>query len=133
MTRDLTLLIVDDDPELRAYLRRILEKKHARVAEVLEAADGEGAWTLLQAQAVDAVITDVNLPRLDGLGLCQRLSESHTLPPTLIVTGESSPLARARTYATRTPGCHVLAKPFNARALLEAVDQLLLDTEGDSK
>jgi serine phosphatase RsbU (regulator of sigma subunit)/anti-anti-sigma regulatory factor len=61
------VLVVDDDPVVRAVVRGAL--KRLGVAAVLEAADGEEARALLEKTGVDLVVTDLLMPRLDGLGL----------------------------------------------------------------
>lgn len=63
-------LVVDDSRELCAVLKLTLK---SREHVVLEAFDGEEAWTILQEEQVDIVISDWVMPRLDGLGLCKRI------------------------------------------------------------
>lgn len=108
-----TILVVDDDPDMRAYLRRCLRSLTGRV---VEAVDGAAALTLLRASgpgAFDLVIADVVMPGLDGLTLRQTLRDDPAIgaPAVLLVTGESP-----------RPGDEpILRKPFNAAVLREYV------------
>ena len=112
----ITILVADDDPEMRAYIRRSL-----RGARVVEAASGTEA--LAQARdgtpGPDLVIADVRMPGLDGYALCMALhADAATAAiPVLIVSGEQP----------QTTGCAdgFLAKPFNAAGLRAAVAGLL--------
>ena len=108
-----TILIVDDDPEMRAYLRRCLRSLTDRV---VEAVDGAAALTLLRASgpgAFDLVIADVVMPGLDGLSLRRTLRDDPEIgaPAVLLVTGESP----------RPDDEPILRKPFNAAVLREQV------------
>ncbi|MEM1116422.1 MAG: response regulator [Bacteroidota bacterium] len=113
-----TILVADDDPEMRAYIRRGLRSAH-----VVEAADGDEALTLARdathGRPLDLVIADVRMPGLDGYALCTALhadaGTSHV--PVLIVSGEP-PRESACAHG-------FLAKPFNAARLRDAVTRLL--------
>lgn len=64
------ILAAEDDLVSRAVLRQAL---HRLGHEVLEAADGESAWTLLEKEPVRVVVSDWMMPGLDGLGLCRKV------------------------------------------------------------
>jgi len=121
-----TLLIVDDDPELRDYMERTL-RREPRVGHVLQAEDGERAWALVRSGRVQVVVTDVVLPHLDGFALCARLDADPELRsiPVLLVTGDAAYRQGAHEYASRAARRAVLLKPFNAGALLAAVRGLM--------
>jgi CheY-like chemotaxis protein len=110
----LTILVADDDPEMRAYIRRGL-----RGARVVEAADGAEALALARYGTPDLVIADVRMPGLDGYALCVALhADAETRHvPVLIVSGEP-PQEAACAHG-------FLAKPFNAARLRDAVTRLL--------
>lgn len=123
-----TILIVDDDADMRLYLRGCLRglgggepgDQAEAVGRVLEAANGEEALQTLCANHVDLVISDVILPRLDGralLAAIRRRPEWDRLP-VLLISGEDP------AESDDSPGSW-LPKPFNARQLLVAVTQLL--------
>lgn len=111
------VLIVDDDPELRAYLRRSLTLLPARV---LEAVDGAAALTLArdaELPALDLVISDIAMPIMDGWALKAALHDDPMLTdvPVLLITGEPVQLRDGP----------VLRKPFNTRRLHACVRALL--------
>jgi signal transduction histidine kinase/ligand-binding sensor domain-containing protein/DNA-binding response OmpR family regulator len=115
------LLVVEDNDELRAYLARLFGADY----QVLAAEDGVVGWETALAQLPDLIISDVMMPRSDGLALCQRLKQhpktSHI--PVLLLT--------ARTAATHeleglgTGADAYVSKPFDP-ALLRAKAEALL-------
>lgn len=118
------ILVVDDDPQMRTYIRRCLAPISS---DVMEAADGAEALKLLQAAGqhpVGLVIADVVMPEMDGHALRNAIRGSEALreTPVLLVTGEAGP---------RQPGQGpVLAKPFNGRLLRTYVRSLLTADPG---
>ena len=113
------ILVVDDDPGMRAYVRRCLESLTSRV---IEAADGTEALEAARAAGpggVALVIADVVMPGLDGLALRQALRADPDLAavPVLLISGEvGSEVAR------QGP---LLRKPFNRRTLQVEVRSLI--------
>lgn len=111
------ILVVDDDSDMRGYMRRCLRSVAARV---VEAADGAEALEIVRSAgpgAFDLIIADVMMPGLDGLTLRKTLLDEPALgaPPVLLVTGE-----------VPGPGDEpVLRKPFNAGTLRQRVGALL--------
>jgi len=116
-------LIVDDNAEMRSYIRRCLRTYGGAENRFLEAADGLEALAHLARQAVTAVITDVVMPRMDGLTLCREIRTNHPGLPVLLVTGEVP--AEARRLAQSLDAGAALAKPFNARRLRAALMRIL--------
>jgi CheY-like chemotaxis protein len=123
----LTILIVDDDSDMRIYLRGCLRGLGDAACLVIDAADGIEALRRVRADGVGLVISDVVLPRLDGLGLRQAIREDpgHLNLPVLLISGEPEAVLLSG------PVDAFLAKPFNARELLAAVTRLMnrMETE----
>lgn len=65
------ILIADDDPDVRRMLRRLFEPDY----EVVEAEDGLAAWELFVVSRPAVLVTDIQMPRMDGLSLCRKLRE----------------------------------------------------------
>jgi DNA-binding response OmpR family regulator len=86
---DMRILIVDDDELLTQTLITNLTAQHY-VIDV--ATDGEAGWSYAQAAAYDLIVLDINLPKLNGIRLCQQLRQSKCTSPILLLTakGESS-------------------------------------------
>lgn len=122
----LRALVVDDDPELRAYVARCLTTG-PRQTTVLEAGDGAQALETIRTGPVHVVLTDIVLPGIDGLTLCRRLDESPELGtlPVLVISGDADSLAEARTYIEGRPDRAILRKPFNTTSLQAALGKLL--------
>ncbi len=116
-------LIVDDNAEMRGYIRRCLRTYGGAKSRFLEASDGLEALACLAREAVTVVITDVVMPRMDGLTLCREIRTNHPGLPVLLVTGEAP--ADARRLAQSLDAGAALAKPFNASRLRAALDRIL--------
>ncbi|HXK32403.1 MAG TPA: response regulator [Dehalococcoidia bacterium] len=112
-----TILLVDDEPVVRALLKVALEPTGSRF---VEAADGCAALEAAWREQPDAVLLDVGLPKLSGIDVCRAL-KTHPRPPrVLLITGNQ--------YADETHECGadgVIAKPFDPAALLGEVESLL--------
>lgn len=118
----LTVLIVDDDADMRLYVRSCVRGLGSVIDRVLEAADGLEALPLLRSGTVDVVITDVFLPRMDGYALCDAIKADPALRrvPVLIISGEDG----APPAVIGADG--FLAKPFNALQLQTALQELVV-------
>ena len=93
--------------------------------DVVEAVDGEDAFDKAQARAFDLVLTDQNMPRLDGIGLTKKLRDNPKFKatPILILTTESSDQMK---QAGRNAGATGwLVKPFDPTKLLEVIKKVI--------
>jgi CheY-like chemotaxis protein len=116
----LTVLLVDDDPDMRLYLRSCLKVPGLDIGRVLEAGDGIEALQLTRSCGVNLVISDIVVPGLDGRALCRAIRDSPELDDVsvLLISGEDG--------AENSSGADgFLAKPFNTRQLLAALEGLL--------
>jgi two-component system, chemotaxis family, chemotaxis protein CheY len=86
------VLIVDDSPVMRTFIRRIIVPSGMEGAEFLEASDGAEALDLLRAQWVDVVLTDINMPSMDGEELLRRLEADAVLKtvPVVVVSTDGT-------------------------------------------
>lgn len=120
-----TTLVVDDDADMRLYVRGCLrglgEGPGGGAGKVLEAASGEEALQTMRRSHVDLVVSDVILPGLDGRALLRAIRSTSEWKriPVLLISGQE----QAGSPDGLLDGW--LAKPFNARQLLAAVEQLL--------
>jgi CheY-like chemotaxis protein len=110
------ILVVDDNDGLRKAIARDLEDRGFRV---LLAGDGLEAWELLQngEEAVDAVVTDIRMPNLDGLGLAERIRALPNPRPVIFMSSYSQHTLR--------PPQPFLSKPFDPDELATLLTQLL--------
>lgn len=112
------ILTVDDSPSMRALLLHALREHGFHVEQ---AEDGQAALDWLATNEVDLVITDINMPRLDGFGLIEQLRESahYADCPILVLTTESSDEKKKRARDAGATGW--IVKPFDAEKLAAAV------------
>jgi CheY-like chemotaxis protein len=108
-----TVLVVDDEDGLRDLMRAVLE---AAGYLVYEADEGFQALSvLLQGRAVDVVVSDIRMPRMDGFELAEHMLALELTVPILFVTGYASDI-----YPGTLPG-PVLPKPFEPEQLVASV------------
>jgi signal transduction histidine kinase len=115
------LLVVDDSPEMLAYISELLRDE----CEIVTAQDGEAAWSRLQCTPVDAVVSDVMMPRLDGFGLTARIKASTGLShvPVILLTARGG--ADASASGLETGADDYIAKPFSPLELRARVRAVL--------
>ncbi|MCP5329125.1 MAG: response regulator [Steroidobacteraceae bacterium] len=116
------ILAVDDSPSMRQMVGQTLR---AAGYDVIEAADGVEALEVAKERVVDVVITDVNMPNMDGITLVTRLRAlpSYRLVPLLLLTTESAPERKAEGKQAGATGW--MAKPFNPDQLLATLARVL--------
>jgi len=117
-----TILIVDDSPTMRSMVRSVLEGDQHRV---VEACDGRAALSAVDAASPDLVITDVNMPEMDGLTLVRALRERERqrFTPILVLTTEHSDAMKQRGREAGATGW--LVKPFHPDQLRQVVHRVL--------
>jgi CheY-like chemotaxis protein len=109
-----TILVLDDEANVRRLLRAVLESAGY---EVLEAAEGRAGLTLYRQRGADLVITDICMPTLDGLDLMIELTREFLNVKVIAMSGTRELLGRAKLLGAR----HTLRKPFDMKELLSAV------------
>jgi two-component system chemotaxis response regulator CheY len=114
-------LVVDDSAAMRRQLCLALEGH----LHTLEAGDGAEAWRTLQSRSVDLILTDVNMPLLDGLKLIGlvRSGGAHQRTPIVVITSEAAEADRRR--AERLGADAYLVKPVVPDKLVATVQRLL--------
>jgi two-component system, chemotaxis family, chemotaxis protein CheY len=117
-----TILAVDDSSSLRQMVAFSLK---AAGYQVVEAVDGQDGLDKAKQQVVDLVLTDQNMPRMDGLALIRELRalESYAKVPILMLTTESSDEMKTKGRAAGANGW--LVKPFDPQRLIEVVKKVI--------
>ncbi len=117
------VLVVDDEPSVREALERVLRLDGF---EVELAEDGVQAVRRMAAQAPDAVVLDVLMPRLDGLEVCRRLRDTGDRTPVLMLTARDA--VGDRVAGLEAGADDYLVKPFALEELLARLRALLRRT-----
>jgi two-component system chemotaxis response regulator CheY len=119
------VLVVDDSAAIRKILQRVLRQTGMAIRTIHEAGDGEEALALLKAQRVTLVLTDINMPKMDGLQLLAAIKAEpdwHDLPVVMITTeGGEAKVGEAVRLGARG----YVRKPFTADQIKEKLAGLL--------
>lgn len=122
---DADVLVVDDSAAIRKILQRVLRQTGMAIRTIYEAGDGQQALEVLKQQPVRLVLTDINMPKMDGLQLLRALKEVpewRSIPVVMITTegGEAKVAEAVRLGATG-----YVRKPFTADQIKEKLVGLL--------
>jgi two-component system, chemotaxis family, chemotaxis protein CheY len=123
-----TVLIVDDSPVMRVFIRRVMRLAGFEDAEYLEASDGQDALDRLRTRHVDVILTDINMPRMNGEELLAELDKNGTLSstPALVISTDATRDRVHRMLALGAQG--YISKPFSPEALREELNRVLGET-----
>lgn len=113
------ILIADDEPHLIRVLRLGLEKAGYSVSAV---SDGERALAQIRRTAPDVLITDIEMPRMNGKELCRALEKEKSNPDLLVIVVTSHPEETHRVWSSEIPGIEFLEKPLSLRKLCKLLD-----------
>jgi two-component system cell cycle sensor histidine kinase/response regulator CckA len=122
-----SILIVDDEPAVRRFASRVLREAGYGVDE---AADGADALALIRSGSIDpdAVVSDIVMPRMNGVELLERLSLERPALPVILMSGYATDQLTRRGIVSP---CGVLSKPFPPDRLLAEVRRCIaLETSG---
>ena len=124
-----TILIADDEEDLRALLLMTLEDPAYRL---IEASDGESALNLIKTAPPDAVILDWMMPKKNGIDVARAMQNHPRLKhiPIIMLTAKDQPCDQA--LGKEVGVCAYFVKPFSPLRLLDTVQQLLVQAEAQS-
>jgi two-component system chemotaxis response regulator CheY len=119
------VLIVDDSPAMRSFVRRVLEYSGFDIGEFAQAGNGKEALALLARQWIDVILTDLNMPVMDGVELMRRLERDPVLRsiPVLVVSTDRTDHRVQQMLALGARG--YVKKPFAAETLREEMETVL--------
>ena len=119
------VLIADDSPVMRAFVRRVIELSGFELSECFEANNGEEALALLHSEWVDAILTDINMPVVDGEEFIRRLSADDMLRsiPTIVISTDATSNRIDRLMALGARG--YVTKPFLPETLRAELERTL--------
>ncbi len=121
----LDVLIVDDSAAIRKILQRVLVQADVPVGKVFEAGDGQEALNLLKGQSVGLILSDINMPNMDGLQFLGQLKSDSAFKdvPVVMVTTEGS--QNKVLEAVQRGAAGYVKKPFTAEQIKEKLAGLI--------
>jgi two-component system, chemotaxis family, chemotaxis protein CheY len=119
------LLIVDDSPAMRAFVRRVIGLSGFDMTACFEASNGREALELLRREWVDVILTDINMPCMDGEEFMQQLAANEVLRsiPAIVISTDGTHHRKQRLLAIGARG--YLTKPFLPETLRVELESML--------
>ena len=116
------VMIVDDSPAMRTFIRRVIHLSGLEVQDCVEACNGRDAIEKLRTEKIDAVLSDINMPEMDGEEMLRQFSLDEALSaiPVIVVSTDASGSRIERMKALGARG--YLGKPFRPEQLRAAVE-----------
>lgn len=115
------VLIAEDDLKLQKFLRVRLQK-HRDKLDIVLANNGEEAIRILEQMEISLLVTDIQMPKLDGLALLAHMNDKHPEVPCIVLTAHPTPEMKQR---LPDETFRFFQKPFQLNELVEAIDQAL--------
>ena len=119
------ILIVDDEPHIRALLEQTLEDLEDHGIELLTASNGQEAWTTAQEERPDLIILDVMMPRMSGYQVCELVKSEPALNNVYIIMLTAKGQAIDRQKGEQVGADEYVTKPFDPDYLIERAEALL--------
>jgi len=123
------VLIVDDSLSMRSVIKKTIKVSGFKVGEYFEAADGKEALKILADAWVDLVLTDINMPNMNGLELIATMYEDQTLRsiPVVMVTTEGSEKSVQKSMEMGAKG--YIKKPFQPEDIKRILNSIMGEAE----
>lgn len=121
----LNIMIVDDSPVMRTFIRKVVDLTGLPVGEYCEAGDGEDALNTLRRRWMDLVLTDINMPRMNGEEFLRRMESDELLRgiPVIVISTDSSTCRIEQMLSLGARG--YVSKPFVPEMLRDEVEKVL--------
>lgn len=116
-----TILVVDDNDQLREYLSSLLSPKY----NILTAADGMRAYEIAIAEQPDLVLSDIVMPNMSGIELCQRIKNNETTSHIMVLLLTARNLTSTQVDSYRVGADGYVSKPFHTSVLCSRIDNLI--------
>jgi len=119
------ILIVDDSPAMRSFIRRVIQLSGFDLSACFDAANGQEALDLLSKEWVDIILTDVNMPGVDGEEFLRRLAAIEVVRsvPVIVISTDATHNRISRLLALGA--CGYITKPFLPEALRAEMERIL--------
>lgn len=120
-----SVLIVDDSPAMRAFIKRVIDMSGFDVGTCIEAGDGEEALEVLRNSWVDIVLTDINMPGMSGEELVRKMHQDEIMReiPIIVVSTDSTEVRMGTMISLGAKG--YVTKPFHPEQLRSELERVL--------
>ena len=118
----LDILIVDDSAAIRKILARVLRQAEIPIGNIFEAGDGSEAITALQSQNIGLILSDINMPNMNGLELLSQVKAHDTWKNVPVVRVSTEGSQAKVLEAVRLGAAGYVRKPFNAEQIKEKLE-----------
>lgn len=119
------VLIVDDSPAMRAFVRRVVEMSGFEADLYFEAGNGEEAIEVLNGNWVDVILTDINMPKMNGEQFLRHVEADENLRtiPVIVISTDATEQRRIQMMALGARG--YVTKPFSPEGLRQELENVL--------
>lgn len=127
-----TVLVVDDSSSIRAIIKKIIKVSGFEVSAFFDASDGKEALAVMEAGRVDLVLTDINMPEMNGLELITRMKQDPALAsiPVVVVSTEGSEKKMVQAMSLGAVG--YVKKPFVPEEIKKTLNTILEVSSGSA-
>lgn len=119
------VLIVDDSPSMRNMIRRVIALSGLDAETVFEAGDGVEALDLVSREWVDVILTDINMPRMNGEELVRRLADAGVTATVPVIVVSTDATAPRQETLSQLGARGYLAKPFAPETLRDVIERAI--------
>ena len=125
------VLIVDDSPAMRSFVHRVLELSGLEIGRCTQAENGKAALDLLRGEWVDLILTDINMPEMDGLEFLRNVEADDSLRmiPVVVVSTDKTENREQQMLKLGAKG--YVKKPFLPETLRAEIEKVLGVNHGD--
>ena len=127
----ITIVIADDEKLIRAGIKKIIEKSLAIPVCIIEAKNGEEALNICKEENPDLIITDIRMPKMDGIELMKNLSNLEEKPAIIVLSGFDD-----FSYAKEAISCGAISyilKPVDSQELITAINNAIASVNQEEK
>lgn len=119
------ILIVDDSAPMRAVIKKVVKASGFNLSRIFEASNGKEAMEVLDREWLDLVLTDYNMPEMDGLMLLEKMQENESFMsiPVVIITTEGSN-QRVEEFMEKGAQAYI-KKPFSPEAIKHKLNRIM--------
>ena len=119
------ILVVDDSEIIRKIIIKAVAMTGTKIGKAFEASNGEAAMEILNTNVIDVMFTDLNMPKMSGVDLIERMSEKQLLEtlPVVVITADRNDLRLAELKESGVRAC--INKPFHPEALNKVIQQIM--------